>query len=66
MHGANGRMGKVITDLVTGDPNAEIVAGVDIAPGDAPYPIYTSLSDVKEEADVIVDFSSSKIVDQML
>ena len=66
MHGANGRMGKVITDLVTGDPDAEIVAGVDIAPGDAPYPIYTSLSDVKEEADVIIDFSSSKIVDQLL
>ena len=66
MHGANGRMGKVITDLVTRDPDAEIVAGVDIAPGDAPYPIYTSLSEVKEEADVIVDFSSSKIVDQLL
>ena len=66
MHGANGRMGKVITGLVAGDPDVEIVAGVDIAPGDAPYPIYTSLSDVKEEADVIIDFSSSKIVDQLL
>jgi 4-hydroxy-tetrahydrodipicolinate reductase len=66
MHGANGRMGKVITGLVAADPEAEIVAGVDIAPGDAPYPIYTSLSDVKEEADVIIDFSSSKIVDQLL
>ena len=66
MHGANGRMGKVITGLVAADPDAEIVAGVDIAPGDAAYPIYTSLSDVKEEADVIIDFSSSKIVDQLL
>ena len=66
MHGANGRMGKVITGLVAGDSDVEIVAGVDIAPGDAPYPIYTSLSDVKEEADVIIDFSSSKIVDQLL
>ena len=66
MHGANGRMGKVITGLVAADPEAEIVAGVDIAPGDAPYPIYTSLSDVKEDADVIIDFSSSKIVDQLL
>ena len=66
MHGANGRMGKVITGLVAADPEAEIVAGVDIAPGDAPYPIYTSLSEVKEEADVIIDFSSSKIVDQLL
>ncbi len=66
MHGANGRMGKVITELAAGDPDVEIVAGVDIAPGDAPYPIYTCLSDVKEEADVIIDFSSSKIVDQLL
>jgi len=66
MHGANGRMGKVITGLVAADPDAEIVAGVDIAPGDATYPIYTSLSDVKEEADVIIDFSNAKIVDQLL
>ena len=66
MHGANGRMGKVISGLVAADPDAEIVAGVDIAPGDAAYPIYTDLADVKEEADVVIDFSTAKIVDHLL
>ena len=66
MHGANGRMGKVIAGLLAADDDAKIVAGVDIAPGDAAFPIYTSLADVKEEADVIIDFSSAKIVDQLL
>ena len=66
MHGANGRMGKVIAGLVENDPEAEIVAGVDIAPGNAGFPIYTDLKDVKEEADVVIDFSSAKIVDHLL
>ncbi len=66
MHGANGRMGRVIAGLLADDPEAKIVAGVDIAPGDAAFPIYTSLSEVKEEADVIIDFSSAKVVDSLL
>ena len=30
MHGCNGKMGQVITGLVADDPNAQIVAGIDI------------------------------------
>ena len=66
MHGALGRMGRVITGLAEADQDAVIVAGVDVAPGSAEYPIYHSLAEVKEEADVIIDFSTAKIVDSLL
>ena len=31
MHGCNGHMGQVISGIVEKDPDAEIVAGIDIA-----------------------------------
>lgn len=31
MHGCNGHMGQVISGLVENDPDAEIVAGIDVA-----------------------------------
>ena len=30
MHGCNGKMGQVITGIVASDPDAEIVAGIDV------------------------------------
>ena len=42
MHGCNGKMGQVITGLVADDPNAQIVAGIDIA--DNSCLLYTSPS----------------------
>lgn len=67
MHGASGYMGKVISDLCLSDENAEVVAGVDVnTEADRPYPIYKSLDEVKEEADVIIDFSHISAIDGML
>ncbi len=59
-------MGRVITEIVKNDPNTEIVAGVDIVQGPADYATYTSIAEVKEEADVIIDFSSPKTLREML
>lgn len=67
MHGCSGAMGRVITDLVKGDEELAIVAGVDISEqGTYPYPVYKSLDEVKEKADVIIDFSSARAVDGLL
>lgn len=65
--GCNGRMGKVITNLAAEDGGIEIAAGIDVA-GEAcgAYPVYGSFDEVKEEADVIVDFSSPKAYDAMM
>ena len=67
MHGCCGHMGQVISELVEKDPEAQIVAGVDIADrGNTSYPVYTELSACQEKIDVVIDFSSAKAVDALL
>ena len=44
MHGCNGKMGRMITEIVKGDENAEIAVGVDAyteVPND--YPVFDSI-----------------------
>lgn len=67
MRGCNGHMGRVIADLVAEDDNAEIVAGIDITgQSDRPFPVYESLASVKEAADVLIDFTSPKLLTELL
>ncbi|MDO4330492.1 MAG: 4-hydroxy-tetrahydrodipicolinate reductase [Lachnospiraceae bacterium] len=67
MHGCNGAMGQVIAGIVEQDPEIVIAAGVDINTVQKnDFPVYASLAEVKEEADVIVDFASAKAVDSLL
>ena len=67
MHGCNGQMGQVITKLVQEDEKVEIVAGIDHYTGIAnDYPVYQTLAGCNVEADVIVDFSNSDAVDELL
>ncbi len=66
LHGCSGHMGKVVTDIVSGRDDISIVAGIDRAQSDRPYPIYDSLDVCVQEADVIVDFSNCAAVDGLL
>lgn len=67
MHGCNGKMGQVITGLVVDDPNAQIVAGIDIADNrDNGYPVFTDIKKCDVAADVIVDFAAAAAVDALL
>ena len=67
MHGAMGRMGKVITEMVKKDETAEIVAGIDIFDdGSASFPMFKTASECDVEADVIIDFSNAGAVDALL
>lgn len=67
MHGCNGRMGRVIGDMVANDPDAEIVAGVDIAMNDSlGFNVYTDIDKCDADIDVIIDFSSVKAIDSLL
>lgn len=60
MLGCNGRMGQMITDIVSQDDEAKIVAGIDIVDNrDNGYPVFSSIQDCDVEADVIIDFSSA-------
>ena len=67
MHGCNGHMGQVISGLVEKDPDAEIVAGIDVADqGKNSYPVYTNMEECQVEADALIDFSSAKATDALL
>ena len=67
MHGCNGHMGRVITDLVNKDENIQIVAGVDAYTGVAnDYPVFASIQECDVEADAIIDFSAVAAVDGLL
>lgn len=67
MHGCNGKMGQVITTLISKDTTAEIVAGID--PHDNiknTYPVYTNINDCNVAADVIIDFSNAVAIPSLL
>lgn len=67
LNGACGHMGKVVADIAANDPDLKIVAGAD-AFGEkyADFPVYKNISDIQEEADVIIDFSTAKAVDELV
>ncbi len=67
LHGCNGKMGRVITEICREDAALELVAGVDICDGDANgYPVFPNISVCDVKADVIIDFSNAKAVDDLL
>ena len=67
MHGCNGKMGRFITDLIKEEEDVSIVAGVDTYNGIAnDYPVFASIDDCDVEADVVIDFSNAKAVDELL
>ena len=67
LSGCNGHMGQTITGIAAENPDTEIVAGIDINAGtESGYPVYDSIDKCKEEADVIIDFSSPAVLDDLL
>ena len=67
LRGCNGHMGKVVSDIVANDQETEIVAGIDLTgQKGTSYPVYRDLASVKEEADVLIDFSAPKELTELL
>ncbi len=56
--GACGKMGGNVLSLLAEDTEAVAVCGVDLYPKEIGIPVYKSFTEIKEEADVIIDFSS--------
>ncbi len=67
LSGCNGHMGKVITSIVAGRDDAEIVAGVDLnTVSNSGFPVYANINEVKENADCVIDFSHFSVLDSIL
>lgn len=62
--GCNGRMGRMINDLVNEDDGCEIVAGIDVNDSiDNDYPVFAKCADCNVDADVVIDFGTASVVD---
>lgn len=67
MHGCNGKMGRMITEIVKGEENVTIAAGVDSyteVPNE--YPVFDSVEKCDVDVDVVIDFSTAGAVDALL
>jgi len=67
MHGCNGRMGNMISDLIAKDDAVQIVAGVDPSgAGKWDYPVFADISECNVKADVIIDFTNPVAIENLL
>ena len=66
--GASGKMGQKVLSALKGDNDLLPTCGVSIEEdfSNPNFPIYKSFLDVKEKVDVIIDFSSAVVVDELL
>ena len=63
--GACGRMGRNVAQLCA-ERGVTVTAGVDVAPAPMPFPVYPDFSDIREEADAVIDFSPASSVRERL
>lgn len=67
MHGCNGHMGQVISDICKSDTEVSIVAGIDVVDNkDNGYPVYTDIDKCDVDADVVIDFAAAVAVDKLI
>ena len=60
-------MGHVVASSAENNDNCGIVCGVDaFGENNYSFPTYKDFSDIKESADVVVDFSNPACLDSML
>ena len=65
--GCSGRMGRVVEEICSADPDISIVAGFDIlASSDRDFPVYTSPAQFEGIADVVIDFSHPSALTPLL
>jgi 4-hydroxy-tetrahydrodipicolinate reductase len=68
LHGCNGRMGQVLSRLIMDASDMEVTCGVDINPDKIKndYPVYSSLLEVNEPVDLLIDFSNHTCLNSIL
>ena len=67
MYGCNGKMGRMITEIVKNEEDAVIAAGVDKFTGiPNDYPVFEKITQCDVGVDVVIDFSNAGAVDELL
>lgn len=66
LSGCGGRMGRVVDHICEEMEDLSIVVGVDPALPKCSFPVYSAFDQVKEEVDVIIDFSFHSAIGSLL
>ena len=67
LFGCNGRMGQVISGILNSDEAARVSFGFDInTEKKNSFPVYDSIDDIKEDADVVIDFSHPALLSDII
>lgn len=66
INGYSGAMGRVLTKCVNEDSELQLVCGVSKDKLDVPFKTYLKMNEVKETADVIIDFSHHSAIYDVL
>lgn len=67
LHGCNGKMGQMVTELCSQEEDIKIVAGIDaFHQGAGEYPVYRDIYNCNITADALIDFSTASAVDSLL
>ena len=67
LHGCNGKMGQIVTELCSQEEEIRIVAGVDaFQHGTGEYQVYRDIYQCNITADVVIDFSMAPAVEGLL
>lgn len=65
--GANGRMGRIIADIISGRTDCKVISGVDlITAQNESFPIFQKISEIPQKPDVVIDFSHPSGLDPLL
>jgi 4-hydroxy-tetrahydrodipicolinate reductase len=68
IHGCYGKMGQTLATVASTAPDMTVVAGVDPGSfeGKIAFPVFTSLAECDVPADVVIDFSSPRVLQALL
>ncbi|MBO4407119.1 MAG: 4-hydroxy-tetrahydrodipicolinate reductase [Clostridia bacterium] len=63
--GAGGRMGRIVAEKAA-ENGISVLAGVDVRPFAAEFPVFTSIDQVEETPDLVIDFSHPSALPSLL
>ncbi len=67
LSGANGKMGRVISECINERDNIKVMCGIDLnTERYAEFPIYPAAADIEGKADVIIDFSNPAVLNSLM
>ncbi|MBR6509148.1 MAG: 4-hydroxy-tetrahydrodipicolinate reductase [Clostridia bacterium] len=64
--GSGGKMGSFVASAIKDTDDMQIIAGVDKVNSGQDFPVFSKFSDIKEKADVIIDFSHPSLLNDIL